>query len=293
MQTGLSEWQHAAFWKPEMYSVVLWMSAAVLLWRRREVRLTDWILWLAFAAASIWAVRNVILIALIGPVVIAAYLPWKRLSPRTGALLAGLVILAGVGGTILEGQALKLRPAGWKYPKGAAEFLLEHHIAAPMFNTYELGGYLIWKLWPHQRVFIDGRALNESVFFDYRRIAGNDDRAEQLLKQYGVEVILMNAFEFVSGAPYFLPAALSDPSQKEWKLVYRDAQAVIFMRNPPPGVQPINNFEALASAEMQCSEYLRHDPQHTLCAGGLADLFSRIGDTVRSQRWASQAQALR
>lgn len=292
MQTGLAEWQHAAFWKPEMYSVVLWASAAVLLWRRKEVRLTDWLLWLAFAAASIWAVRNVILIALIGPVVIATYIPWKRLAPRTEALFAALVIVAGIAGTVIEGQALQLRPAYWKYPKGAAEFLIEHHITAPMFNTYESGGFLLWKLWPQERVFVDGRALNEQVFADYRRIIGNDDQAQELLKKYGIEVILTNAFEAISGSPYFLPAALSDPSQKEWKLVYRDEQAVIFMRNPPPGVQPINNYEALASAEMQCSEYIRHDPNHTLCAGGLADLFSRIGDTVRAQRWASQAQAL-
>jgi hypothetical protein len=162
-----------------------------------------------------------------------------------------------------------------------------------MFNTYESGGFLLWKLWPQERVFVDGRALNEQVFLDYRRIIGNDDQAQELLKKYGIEVILTNAFEAISGSPYFLPAALSDPSQKEWKLVYRDAQAVIFMRNPPAGVQQIQNFEALASAEMQCSEYIRHDPNHTLCAGGLADLFSRIGDTVRAQRWASQAQALK
>jgi len=161
-----------------------------------------------------------------------------------------------------------------------------------MFNTYENGGYLIWKLWPRQRVFVDGRALNDSVFLDYRRIAGNDD-AQQLLNKYGIQVIVANAFDFVSGSPYFLPAALSDPSQKEWKLVYRDAQAVVFMRNPPAGVAPINSLEALTSAEMQCQEYLDHDPLHTQCTNGLADLFSRIGDQVRAQRWTAIAQGTR
>jgi hypothetical protein len=41
----------------------------------------------------------------------------------------------------------------------------------------------------------------------------------------------LDGFEFTSGEPYLLPAALSDPSQKEWKLVYQDAAAVVFMRH--------------------------------------------------------------
>jgi hypothetical protein len=159
-----------------------------------------------------------------------------------------------------------------------------------MFNTYEFGGYLIWRLYPQQKVFIDGRALNESVFLDYRRIAYNADStggksAEELLRDYGIGVILMDGFEFGMGSPYLLVAALSDPRQIEWKLVYRDAQAVIFMRQPPPGVQPVNPFEALAAMEDQCAEHLRHDPVHPGCAAGMADLFSRIGDAVRASKW--------
>jgi len=95
------------------------------------------------------------------------------------------------------------------------------------------------------------------------------------------------------GSPYLLVAALSDPRQTEWKLVYRDAQAVIFMRQPPPGVQPLNSFEALAAMEDQCAEHLRHDPLHPGCAAGMADLFSRIGDAVRASKWNAIASTQR
>jgi hypothetical protein len=159
-----------------------------------------------------------------------------------------------------------------------------------MFNTYGYGGYLMWRLWPHERVFIDGRALNESVFLDYRRMAANADSTggksgEELIAQYGIEVIVMDGFEFTSGEPYLLPAALSDPSQKEWKLVYQDAQAVVFMRHPPPGVEPLNSLEALTSMESQCAEHIQHVPGQPRCARGLGQLFARIGDTARARRW--------
>jgi hypothetical protein len=157
-------------------------------------------------------------------------------------------------------------------------------------NTYEFGGYLIWRLWPQERVFVDGRALNESVFQDYRRMSANADNTggksgEELLRDYGIEVIVMDGFEYTSGTPYLLPAALSDPKQTEWKLVYMDAQAVIYMRHPPPDVPVLNSFEALASMESQCSNTLEHEPFRPKCAAGLADLFAQIGDGARARRW--------
>jgi hypothetical protein len=201
-----------------------------------------------------------------------------------------------------------LRPAilDWKYPARAADFMQAHHIRVRMFNTYEFGAYLIRRLWPQQRVFIDGRAQSETVYLDYQRIVYGVIRgpvptqnvyqalgpqlisgksAEELLQQYGVEVILMDGFEYTSGSPYLLIAALLDPQQTDWKLVYRDSQAAIFMRHPPADVQPLNPVEALASMESQCETHLQHEPATPRCAAGLSDTFTRLGDRARAQRW--------
>src|ERR1017187_7626991 len=105
-----------------------------------------------------------------------------------------------------------------------------------MFNTYEFGGYLIWRLWPLQRTFIDGRALSESVFQDYARILYNHDASdrmpsgEDLLNRYGVQVMVMNTFEYAGGGVYVLAPALADPVQTAWKLVYDDPEALVLMR---------------------------------------------------------------
>jgi hypothetical protein len=228
---------------------------------------------------------------------LATYWPWKRALPAAAEWLTAAALLGGSLLLIAGGQAFQFRAAEWKYPSGAADFLLAHHISAPMFNTYELGGYLIWRLWPQEKVFIDGRALNETVYQDCRRIAFNANAeggksAGELLRQYGIEVILMDGFEYTSGSPYLLPAALSDPHQTEWKLVYRDGQAVVFMRHVPPDVEALPNLEALAAMEAQCATYIGHDPSRPRCTLGLADLFRRIGDLPLAARWQAQAQAL-
>jgi hypothetical protein len=185
---------------------------------------------------------------------------------------------------------VQLNAAEWKIPANAADFLLEHHIKGRIFNTYAQGGYLLWRLWPEQQVFLDGRALNEGVAADIQRIEMNaaadagGKSSEQLLKDYGIDVIVMDSFDPVAGNAYYLPAALADPSQKEWKLVYQDIHDVIYMRNPPPDVKPLNSLDALTSMEAQCSFLVKHNAP--ACSNGMYDIFVRIGDRVRSEKWA-------
>lgn len=290
MQSTVWEWQYPLPWPPTPFSILLAGALVVVLWKRRETRPVDWLLLFGFGSLACLAVRNIFLAAVVGPLLIASYIPWKKAFPVAAEFLAGILLLVAIGVPVMDGKAFQFRAADWKYPVGAADFLLAHHITAPMLNTYEIGGYLIWRLWPQECVFVDGRALNESVFQDYRRMSGNADSsdgksAEELLRQYGIEVIVMDGFEYTSGTPYMLPAALSDPKQTEWKLVHMDAQSVVYMRHPPPDVPVLNSFDALASLEAQCSNNLDHEPFRPKCAAGLADLFARIGDRPRAVRW--------
>jgi hypothetical protein len=290
MQAQLLEWQHPRFWEPSWYSIVLWAALVTLIVARSKVRPVDWLLFALFAAASLQAVRNVTLMALIGPVVVFSYIGWKP-APRLVAEFAALALLAaGLAGEIGFRHAFELHAEMWPYPSGAADFLRAHHITGRLFNTYEQGGYWIWRLWPEDRVFIDGRALSETVYRDSMRIAYDVDSTggpsgEDLLRRYGIDVIAMNCFQINSGDVYPLPVLLADPSQKEWKLVYRDAQAVVFMRHPPAGVPVLNSLETLASMGDQCTNVLDHTPWKPGCARSLGQLYSHIGDSSNAARW--------
>ena len=261
-----------------------------MLLARRRVRLADWLLFAAFSAAALAAGRNVVLIGFLAPVLIAAYIPWKRPAPAFARYVVPAALLAGVAVGTARGEFFQLRAAEWRYPKGAADFLLAHHVSQPIFNTYEYGGYLMWRLWPQNRVFIDGRALSESVFLDYARILYNHDDSDgrsgmQLLDDYGVQAIVMNAFQYSNGLVYMLAPALADPAQKEWKLVYTDPQALVFMRQPPPGVEPIDSLRVLDHMEQECKLHIEKEEQYPRCARGLGQVFSKLGDLARARQW--------
>jgi hypothetical protein len=291
LTSRLLEWAPTRWWPLRWYSLLLLGAVAALLWARRRVRAVDWLLFTAFTLAAFAAYRNVVLIGLLAPIVIASYLPdWKRGSPPwlEYSAAAGVAALLALG--IAGGSFFQFRANSWKWPSGAADFLLAHHITDPMFNSYEYGGYLMWRLWPRERVFIDGRALNESVFQDYARILYNHDEsggksAAQLLDAYGVQAIVMNGFEYVTGNLYKLAPALADPQQTEWKLVYSDPQALVFLRHPPPDVEPLNSLAVFEHLEAECELHIQHEPQYPRCARSLGQVFSQVGDYARARRW--------
>ena len=289
MQISIYEWSYPAWWPPDYYNLQVISAAAVMLWARRRVAFRDWLLFAALGGASALALRNTIFIAFIAPVILASYLPaWKRRVPVILEYTVAGLLVVWIGLGLSRGSTFQLRASDWRYPKEAADFLIAHHVTGRLFNTYEGGGYLIWRLWPQEQVFIDGRALNESVWNDYRHIAYNADyqggkTSNQLLDQYGPEVILMNGFDF-KGNVMLLAAALADPVQTEWKLVYHDAKSLVYMRHPPPGVEPLKSLDALSSLEEQCSYNFDHGLP-PFCARSLGDVFMRIGDWTRARKW--------
>jgi hypothetical protein len=289
LTSRLQEWARPRWWVVNEFTVLLFGAAVVLLWARRRVRLADWLLFAAFAAAALTAQRNIILIGLLAPILIASYFPWRPSLPPVAPFAAALVLMGG-GIAASAGSFFQLRAAEWKYPAGAADFLLQHHVTGPIFNTYEYGGYLIWRVWPEESVFIDGRSLSESVFQDYGRILYNHDEsggktAQQLLDQYGIQTIVMNTFEYGEGLVYLMAPALADPQQTEWKLVYSDAAAIVLMRRPPPGVQPLDSLRILNHMEAECELHLEHEPQLARCARSMAQVFTQVGDAARARRW--------
>jgi hypothetical protein len=310
MQTTLWEWQRPALWPPPLFAIMLGVAAIVMLWARRDVRPADWLLLLVFGAASLSAIRNAILAATVAPLLIVTYLPIRRRLPLAMEYLTALGALALAVTPVIQGRAFQFQSADWKYPARAADFLLAHHISARMFNTWEFGAYLIWRLWPQERVFIDGRAQSETVYLDYQAIVYNlkaaeepingpyqalrprvitGKTAEELLQQYGIEMILMDGFEFTTGSTYYLAAALADPNQTQWKLVYWDAQAMIFILHPPEDVPVLNPREVLDAMDAQCREHLRHEPNTAGCASALVDLFGRLGHRPKEKIWTKIA----
>ncbi len=286
MTANLIEWMPPKLWGPPYaFDLLLYAAALVLLLSWRRVRPAHWILFAVFAAASLMAFRNIALIGFLAPVLLAAYFPYPVKLPDILKWTPPVLAAAALAVVMTLPGSYNFRVAAWTIPEGAANFLLANHVTGPIFNTYEQGGYLIWKLWPEQRVFIDGRSLSDTLYRDYHQILFGDGsdrmtagRAE-LLNRYGAQVVVMNAMDYVSGALYPLVLALGNPATADWQLAYEDTQAVVFLRRPAPGVPLLSNKlgRVLRHLDRECSAYVENSPDDAACARTLGEYWLHYG----------------
>jgi hypothetical protein len=295
LTANLLEWQRPSLWgSPYGFDILLYLAAIVLLFSWRRVTPAHWILFAAFAAASLMAFRNILPIGFLAPILIAAYFPYQLKLSRIFAWVTPILLVVAISLGVARGSYFQFRVATWTTPEGAADYLRTNHLTGPLFNTYEQGGYLIWRLWPQTRVFIDGRALSDSLYKDYREILNNDQSSADavtgpradLLNHYGVQVVVMNAMDYASGALYPLALALANPASSEWRLVYDDAQDLIFVRGsqPSPPALPDKLRRVLNHFDIECAAYIEHSPGTPLCARTLADYWLRNGIKDRARR---------
>jgi len=108
-------------------------------------------------------------------------------------------------------------------PYQAVEFIKSNQPAGPMFNSYNWGGYLIFKLWPKYPVYIDGRTdLYDDTFIRrYIDVMVANDGWQQTLTEDGINLVVV---EQNSTLAKFLRL------DSEWAESYRDEMTAIFVR---------------------------------------------------------------
>jgi hypothetical protein len=113
------------------------------------------------------------------------------------------------------------------FPARAVDSLQAHPPASPLFNSYNWGGYLIWRLYPSTPVFIDGRAdlyekqlLDE--FADTYQFKGDWRRA---LQSWAIKTVMV---------PNDSALATGLRKSPGWTVIYEDAQCVVLTTADDP-----------------------------------------------------------
>jgi hypothetical protein len=110
------------------------------------------------------------------------------------------------------------------FPVQAVEYLRQHPISGPMFDSYAFGGYLIGAGYP---TFIDGRAdifERGGILRDYLELVRLKPGGLDVLRRYGIESCLVERNEPLSTVLQALPG---------WRRVYADKVTALFVRMKP------------------------------------------------------------
>ena len=135
---------------------------------------------------------------------------------------------------------------GLEIPVGTAkgvEFVKQNNIKGPVFNNFDVGSFLIWKLYPDQKVFVDGRPEAYSVeFFEniYKPMQEDPKMWKYYSDKYGINYIFFAHADITPWARQFLFNISQDPN---WPLVYKDGSVAIFLKRIPENSALIKKFE--------------------------------------------------
>lgn len=249
LQDFIQEWRSPDF-HPLHTQPFIWLllgTMAVMGLSKRRVDGTDLALVGGFAYAALLAGRNMGPFALVAAPALSRHLTAMVSSSRTPSQdLAGvatggrrcpttaqaainwslLVLVAALGAAKVQrplrtgfNEALQRD----QLPADAMAWIEDKQPAGQMFNHYNWGGYLIWRLWPEYRVFVDGRTdlYGNEFLREYLAVQTAQPGFDETLDTYDVDWLIMP-----SGGAFSRVLACDG----DWVKAYRDDVAAIWLR---------------------------------------------------------------
>lgn len=173
---------------------------------------------------------------------------WVRIT--LGAIIIGFLTREIYG--LLSNQYYLTRGSmvrtGFGQVKGAREavdFFLKNKLSGPIFNNFDIGSYLIYRLYPAEKVFVDGRPEAYPVsFFQqvYIPMQEKEDVWREVERKYYFQTIVFSHTDATPWGRSFVRRIANDPS---WVIVYFDDYGLTLVRKD----SVTENFQRLKSSE--------------------------------------------
>lgn len=151
------------------------------------------------------------------------------------AAVGGCFLVALNGGKFGRAQAMDYQHDRRLFPVEALNFALNNDIKGNMFNNDGWGGYIIYKSYPHFKVFMDGRSdmYGVPMLKEYVKVATAQVDCENVLDKYDVTWIIFNANS---------PVCQLLVAKRNWKLIYADTTANILLKDVPENRELIERY---------------------------------------------------
>ena len=240
------------------YKILIFISAISFIFNRRKIDISSLLVWIIFLWFSLAAVRNLIYFAAAAYMVLLVNvisISWENLVPLRFASFKfkHLTVIVGKLALMLWmlNFGISMSSNGYfdfdtyhrkseffgiskrVYPYRAVDFLVQNKIKGNFFNDFNSGAYLVGRVYPNIRVFIDGRTevYGANFFENYQKIW--KDGNAHVFAYFEHKFNITGAF--LNNAKQDIPQNVLKMfhSLKDWSIVYLDDDAVIFLKQTP------------------------------------------------------------
>jgi branched-subunit amino acid transport protein AzlD len=238
LQNYIQEWRTPDFHSlaAQLFLILFLLTWAAIVFSPKKIDAGDFLFLVIVGYMGFLAWRNTNLLSIVAPTIILRYvqplldkfLPEWKPDHAVSRVQSGIHIGAT---TVLAAAALLFgisaaSPASIQSlvhsqtPVEAVDYLAEHPVSGALFNSYNFGSYLLWRL-PAVPVFVDGRTdlYDDELLDQYLTVIRADAGWQAVLERWNIRVVLVEP-----SAPIvrFLAA-------EGWTTAYEDRQAVILV----------------------------------------------------------------
>ncbi len=235
------EWQPPSPFTLPFYYICVLVSFAVMLLNFRRLSPVHFLLTIFFAYVSMKYVRNTGLFCWFMPLFLSPYaaqINEQKIAVRAAAVFSVLSLLYLTTAAFPFQRGLGVASY---FPERIAKFTEEKNLQGNLLNSYSMGGYLIWSLYPERKIFIDGR--NEVYLPLLKQIVQSraDSRLwNKLLADYKIEYALLNYIDELEEVTYmgkngeitktYMPFSETHFPRSKWALIYWDDIGMILVK---------------------------------------------------------------
>ncbi len=249
------------------YKLMLLISGMMFFFNRRKIDISVLLVWVVFLLFSLVAIRNLVFFACAAylviminsmTVVLTDILP-LRFDTKKFEYITSILAKVALIGWILnctgdfanrgyfdyDTYKTKMEIGGVSkkvYPQKPVDFMIAQGIRGNIFNDFNSGAYLIGRMYPQVKVFIDGRTeVYGGKFFEYYKkiwVDGDKKTLLDAIERYHLTVAFLNGAK-----QNIVPKTIRTfYSLKDWKLVYFDEDGMIFLKKTPQNQPIIDRF---------------------------------------------------
>ena len=257
LMNHISEFQSPNFHNPILWPFLVFLLLMIFVTgaSKRNLDIIEILLMIIFGGVALFSQRFITFFCIVAAPVLARNVDWilKRIHNRFVDILrkksdALCLIDASARGTLwfVVGISIVVSAVATdriayqfdenKKPVGAVNFLRKVSLEGNMFNDDGFGGYLIYSAFPQYKVFIDSRVDMYGVdrLRDYLSVVYFKPGWEDIVEKYDFRWVIFNADSILSRHL---------AGRDDWKLIYSDKVANIFVRNIPENREIIKRYD--------------------------------------------------
>ncbi len=242
MMEHIEEWFSPNFhqWRFFPLAALLFSTFAALSLSPRRVRLSELLMLVATAYAVLRSGRHLPIFAFAAVPLLAKHLsewaksrgwglamvvPERGLPARQMLLRFALLIAALCIGlqNVRQVVAKQAETEAENFPASAVEFIRRENLPGPIYNWYDWGGYMIWKLYPERLVYIDGRAdvYGDAFIEEFLKTSKGQGEWREPLRRFDVRTVIVKPDS---------PLVPLLEREEGWTKAFEDGQAIVLVK---------------------------------------------------------------